>query len=205
MGSVHGHGLDHRLPGEDKLFSRILSKESSSGGNSSYRVLYYGGAAGAVPFMWEIQPGTPKLTFSDTPLTPPLTPPPSHHTSNPSKSHHTSLNRKPRFLFAGFPRLALRKGLIVSQSSSSSCSSSSIHSSTRSNTTDSVLKSSFHGAGCCFFGRPARSGGGHFGHVDYENEDDDHVFHSPASTLEFNLVLKAKSLAGAHGPNQGTA
>ncbi|KAJ6975246.1 hypothetical protein NC653_031181 [Populus alba x Populus x berolinensis] len=39
----------------DKFFTRIMSKESSMA-NSSNRV-YYGGASGAVPFMWESRPG----------------------------------------------------------------------------------------------------------------------------------------------------
>ncbi|XVF37439.1 hypothetical protein REPUB_Repub20aG0007800 [Reevesia pubescens] len=67
---------------DDKFFSRILSKENSVA-NPSFRV-YYGGVSGAVPFMWESQPGTPKYTFSDKSL-PPLTPPPSYYSKSNSK------------------------------------------------------------------------------------------------------------------------
>ena len=182
-GYRHGYGHDHRLPQESlqikadgKFFSRVLSKESS-GPNSSYRVLYYGGAAGAVPFMWEIQPGTPKHTLSDTSLTPPLTPPPSHHSINPSKSRK-SMERLPKtgFLLTVFPRLASRKGLV---SPSSPSSWSSMSSTNTSRCTNTVLKSSFHGV-CCFSG--GQRSGRHFG---VDDEDGDHVFRSPTSALQF--------------------
>lgn len=104
---------------DDKFFSRILSKESSVA-NASCRV-YYGVAPGAVPFIWESQPGTPKNTISTTSL-PPLTPPPSYlynQKKNPIKKHP-----RPSLLHNIFPRLTLRKSL-VSPSSSSSYSFSS--------------------------------------------------------------------------------
>lgn len=61
----------------NSFFSRLLSKESSIS-NSSCRV-YYGGVGGAVPFIWESEPGTPKHTFfsDNLPSLPPLAPPPS--------------------------------------------------------------------------------------------------------------------------------
>ncbi|KAK4783510.1 hypothetical protein SAY86_007884 [Trapa natans] len=71
-----------------KLLSRLVSKESSSVANSSFRV-YYAGVAGAVPFVWESQPGTPKHalfasdSFSDLP---PLTPPPSSFRRTPTSN-----------------------------------------------------------------------------------------------------------------------
>ncbi|KAJ4704284.1 Alkylated DNA repair protein [Melia azedarach] len=68
---------------DDKFFSRLLSKENSSA-NPSFRV-YYGGGAGAVPFLWESRPGTPKCALSETSL-PPLTPPPSYY-SNSDKNN----------------------------------------------------------------------------------------------------------------------
>ncbi|KAJ6877570.1 hypothetical protein NC651_030350 [Populus alba x Populus x berolinensis] len=46
----------------DKFFTRIMSKESSMA-NSSNRV-YYGGASGAVPFMWESRPGLMEGTMT---------------------------------------------------------------------------------------------------------------------------------------------
>lgn len=84
------HPLDddhhHQIKKDDKLFgtcSRVVSKETSTG-NPSFRVLYYGGVSGAVPFMWETQPGTPKhKLFSDHSTPPTLTPPPSYYFSSP--------------------------------------------------------------------------------------------------------------------------
>ncbi|XP_022735260.1 YLP motif-containing protein 1-like [Durio zibethinus] len=104
---------------EDKFFSRLLSKENSVA-NPSFRV-YYGGVSGAVPFMWESQPGTPKHTFSDTSL-PPLTPPPSYYSksnSKPIKKHSRS-----GLLHALFPKMiSLKKTNPVPSSPSSSSSS----------------------------------------------------------------------------------
>ncbi|XP_010264463.1 PREDICTED: putative protein TPRXL [Nelumbo nucifera] len=125
---------------DNKFFTRLLSKENSMT-NSSFRV-YYGGAKGEVPFMWESQPGTPKHTFSDTSL-PPLTPPPSYHfspkkrpTKNPSKSN---------LLHFIFPRLSSKKTTHVSPSalSSSSLSSSSSYSSSLSSSSTPTIPSNF--------------------------------------------------------------
>ncbi|CAK9319817.1 unnamed protein product [Citrullus colocynthis] len=66
----------------DKFFSKILSRESSRANYSSR--IYYGGLSGAVPFVWESQPGTPIHRFSDN-LTPPLTPPPSYFSDSVKK------------------------------------------------------------------------------------------------------------------------
>ncbi|CAL9096460.1 unnamed protein product [Musa textilis] len=68
---------------DDKFYCRLLSKESSLT-QPSFRV-YYGVASGAVPFLWESQPGTPKHTASSTNL-PPLTPPPSYYCSTKNQS-----------------------------------------------------------------------------------------------------------------------
>ncbi|KAF5187269.1 Alkylated dna repair protein, partial [Thalictrum thalictroides] len=70
------HKSDLQIKQDDKFFSMLLSKET----NSSFRV-YYGGASGAVPFVWESQPGTPKNKYCDTSL-PPLTPPPSYQSNS---------------------------------------------------------------------------------------------------------------------------
>lgn len=86
--------------------------------NSSFRV-YYGVSAGAVPFTWESQPGTPKHPLSDTTL-PPLTPPPSYYYNsqkNPSKKHSKS-----GLLNNILPRLNIRKAHVTTASSSSSSS-----------------------------------------------------------------------------------
>ncbi|KAH7514731.1 uncharacterized protein LOC107431279 [Ziziphus jujuba] len=75
---------------DDKFFSRLLSKESSIA-NPSLRV-YYGGLPGAVPFLWESQPGTPKYKFCDDTL-PPLTPPPSYYTNSNKKKPANKTSR----------------------------------------------------------------------------------------------------------------
>lgn len=60
-----------------KLLSRLLTRDSSAAA-PSFRVYYGVASAGAVPFLWESQPGTPKNAISDTAM-PPLTPPPSYY------------------------------------------------------------------------------------------------------------------------------
>ncbi|KAL6980812.1 hypothetical protein U1Q18_022450 [Sarracenia purpurea var. burkii] len=101
----------------------------------SFRVLYYGGAAGAVPFTWESQPGTPKHRhFSDTSSLPPLTPPPSYQ-SSPKTKILQKQRSKPSFLFTIFRRSSTSKKnhvsltALSSSSVSSSCSSGSYSSS----------------------------------------------------------------------------
>jgi hypothetical protein len=109
---------------DDKFFSRLLSKESSRA-NPSLRV-YYGGASGTVPFMWESQPGTPKHAFSDTVL-PPLTPPPAYNCTSkkkPIKNHSRS-----NLLHAIFLKISPKKSINVSPYPSPSSSSSSLSSS----------------------------------------------------------------------------
>ncbi|XP_074592324.1 uncharacterized protein LOC141848102 [Curcuma longa] len=106
---------------DDDLCSRLLSKHDSAG-NPSFRVLYYGVASGAVPFLWESQPGTPKHTSSAAAL-PPLTPPPSYFNRTGSKP----VDEKPsksRFIHAVLPKLSFRK-VHISPSSSLSPSHSS--------------------------------------------------------------------------------
>lgn len=188
----HGHPKESlEIKEEGKFFSRLLSKENSMS-NSSYRVLYYGGASGAVPFMWEIQPGTPKHTFSDTCLIPPLTPPPSHHKCSNRSSSHKSMQRlpKPAFLFSVFPRFLPRKALVslsstTSSSSSSSPSWSSVSSSMYTPSwpegNSSAVKSNFRG-GCCFRLRPKSAL--RFGTED--DDIDDRVLNSPTTTLQFS-------------------
>lgn len=105
---------------DDKFFSRLLSKESSRA-NPSLRV-YYGGASGSVPFMWESRPGTPKHALSDTAL-PPLTPPPAYHSNfkkKPIKNHSRST-----LLRALFLKISPKKAHNVSPYPSPSSSDSS--------------------------------------------------------------------------------
>lgn len=121
-----------KIKQDDKFFSRLLSKET----NPSSRV-YYGNVSSAVPFTWEIQPGTPKDNFSDISV-PPLTPPPSYYTSNHHDHDHKPTERKyypkSKLLYNLLLNINLiKKGHVASSSpssrSSSSWSSSSLSSS----------------------------------------------------------------------------
>ena len=129
MLSDHSHDLaeqSHQLHIKDngsKLFSRLLSKENSVA-NPSFRV-YYGGNSGAIPFMWESQPGTPKHTFSEASI-PPLAKPPSYYSTPTSKT--MKKNSKPNLLYTLFPKVTPRKALGSPSSSLSSMSSSSLSS-----------------------------------------------------------------------------
>jgi hypothetical protein len=105
---------------EDKFYSRLLTKESSIA-NPSFRV-YYGGASGAVPFLWESQPGTPKNPIYDKTL-PPLTPPPSYFSNLKSNKTPKRSTSKPNLITTILPKLSLRKS--QSHSSVSTVSSSS--------------------------------------------------------------------------------
>ncbi|MBA0749287.1 hypothetical protein Gogos_003234 [Gossypium gossypioides] len=95
------HNKSLEIKQDDKFFSRLLSKENSVA-DPSFRV-YYGGLPGAVPFMWESQPGTPKYTFSDTSI-PPLTPPPSFYSNSNSKPIKNKHSRSGLFQ-ALFPKM----------------------------------------------------------------------------------------------------
>ncbi|XP_041003229.1 uncharacterized protein LOC121248734 [Juglans microcarpa x Juglans regia] len=125
-GDSHNHRPEQSLhmKENDKFFSRLLSKETSVA-NSSCRVPYYGRESGAVPFMWESRPGTPKHTFSEASL-PPLTPPPSYYST--SKLYSTKKNSKPDPFYKIFLKLTSRKALVSPSSSLSSVSSSSLSS-----------------------------------------------------------------------------
>ncbi|XP_035544687.1 uncharacterized protein LOC109015293 [Juglans regia] len=128
---------------DDKFFSRLLSKESSAA-NPSLRVPYYGGVSGAVPFMWESRPGTPKHTFSHTTLVPPLTPPPSYY-SNSSKKPIKNRSRS-NLLHALFPKISLKKGTTtVSPSPSSGSISSTWSSPSDSSLSAPITYAKFHG------------------------------------------------------------
>ncbi|KAL1213343.1 hypothetical protein V5N11_028243 [Cardamine amara subsp. amara] len=64
-----------KLPSTKQRFSSPATAVSAC---PSFRIYYYDGAVGAVPFEWESHPGTPKHPSSELPPPPPLTPPPSH-------------------------------------------------------------------------------------------------------------------------------
>ncbi|XP_042499687.1 uncharacterized protein LOC122077822 [Macadamia integrifolia] len=169
-------GRTHELPQkslqikeDDKFFSRLLTKESSMG-SSSFRV-YYGGATGAVPFLWESQPGTPKHTFTVT-SPPPLTPPPSYH----SRSKHKQVLKKPsksNLLNIIFPWLSLKKTQVSSSPSSLSLSSSCSFSSSSS-----------------YSNRISSSGLSSF---DSGIDDEYQGFGSPPSTLRFGMGRESRA------------
>ncbi|XP_066364621.1 uncharacterized protein [Miscanthus floridulus] len=73
-----------RITHEGEFYARLLTKESSVGNPPSFR--YYGAGTGAVPFVWESQPGTPKDAYSSSSrmlaaaaVAPVITPPPSYY------------------------------------------------------------------------------------------------------------------------------
>jgi hypothetical protein len=67
--------------GSGKVFSvsRLLTRDSNAAAAPSFRVYYGVASAGAVPFLWESQPGTPKKDAASDATMPPLTPPPSYY------------------------------------------------------------------------------------------------------------------------------
>ncbi|KAH7866935.1 hypothetical protein Vadar_026914 [Vaccinium darrowii] len=126
---------------DNKLFSRIQSKEITSNVSTpSFRV-YYGGVSGSVPFLWESQPGTPKHpSFSESSSSlPPLSPPPSYYSHNYSKQI-TKKHPRSKLLNALLFKINLKKTHIPSSpnsspSFSSVSSRSSSHSSVSFSTT----------------------------------------------------------------------
>ncbi|KAG9456367.1 hypothetical protein H6P81_000875 [Aristolochia fimbriata] len=84
------------LEGQEVFLNRILSRDSSRGFSSR---IYYRGV-GEVPFKWEVQPGTPKVTQKPAML-PPLSPPPAILSSRLAQDRDTKPN-------AGLNRGALR-------------------------------------------------------------------------------------------------
>ncbi|WOK95859.1 hypothetical protein Cni_G04566 [Canna indica] len=164
---------------------RLLSKDETSAANPSFRV-YYGVAAGAVPFLWESQPGTPKHMIATTTTTdsvniPPLTPPPSYF-SSPRISKRSS-SKSVGFIHAILPRLALRRPPAVSRSSSVSSSSSS-----------STARSGHRRGPSC----PQSSYFGGQEEEEEEEEEDDDDDGSPTSTLCFGARQRVAAAAGCH-------
>ncbi|XP_039136546.1 uncharacterized protein LOC120273874 [Dioscorea cayenensis subsp. rotundata] len=180
---------------DNKFFTKLLSKESSLA-NPSFRV-YYGVASGAVPFMWESQPGTPKNTMH-TPTLPPLTPPPSYH-SNLHNKKTTKKNSKghSNLINTILPRLALKNKTQPSSPASSPLSSSS---------------SSFNSSGKYPRRRQSCSTRLSFSSAGDE-EDSDDIGRSPRSTLCFGMrhgaagvIMKNALLCiVGHGSNQGSS
>ncbi|KAL1545417.1 hypothetical protein AAHA92_22146 [Salvia divinorum] len=118
-------------PDDDKLFSKLLSRESAK---SSFRV-YYGDAPSAIPFVWETRPGTPKHNSAGNYQIPPLTPPPSYYTTGGSKSAG-GRSRSKLLIHSFLRRMNPKREAAVSHSSSSSFSSMSWSSSSQSSFSD---------------------------------------------------------------------
>ncbi|PON79044.1 hypothetical protein PanWU01x14_015450 [Parasponia andersonii] len=201
----HDYHSQHQLPKksfrikqDDKFFSRLLSKETSQP-NSSCRV-YYGEAAGAVPFVWESQPGTPKHTFETTSL-PPLTPPPSYSTTNNysiSKSEGSKLRpllllttifrKKPKT--SGHNKLSQPPSSSLSSLSSSSSSSSwSVLSSNYSASTIQKGRFLSWNLRIPMFDCAAAA---HYNVDDHDAPPRHAVSGSPSSTLRFPVMRKKK-------------
>lgn len=95
---------------------------------------YYGGSSAAVPFKWESQPGTPRRLFKrssssgfdsdsdfNSPVSAPLTPPPSYFHASPSSTKPVN-PKKQNTLFGSL--LSKNRSSLSSPASSSSSSSS---------------------------------------------------------------------------------
>ncbi|XP_077237246.1 uncharacterized protein LOC143878917 [Tasmannia lanceolata] len=202
----HDHHQNHlQIKQDDKFYNRLLSKESSMA-NPSFRV-YYGVAAGAVPFKWESQPGTPKHPSSTTTL-PPLTPPPSYLSNSKKKPTKTPSRYKP---FNNIlPRLTLRKTHPSSGSSPSFSLSGSLSSSSSFSSYPRV--SNFRGHSR--FSSPRSS-------FSSRGEDEDQAIELPTSPSRFqvghrggdglqgcnSLVIMKNAFLSivGHGSSRGTA
>ncbi|XP_059627914.1 uncharacterized protein LOC132270735 [Cornus florida] len=159
---------------EDKFFNRLLSKERTKP-ESSFRVLYYGGASSAIPFLWESRPGTPKHTLSHTPL-PPLTPPPSYQST--SKMLQIRKPPKSSFLHSIFSWMGSRKSHVTPSLSALSSSSISSSCSSSYSSPSTPVNPGVHGFRRCFSHSRAAI---HFGIEDNEKQ----AVGSPTSTLCF--------------------
>ncbi|KAG0483584.1 hypothetical protein HPP92_011668 [Vanilla planifolia] len=110
----------------EKLHSRLRSKESSASA-PSFRI-YYGMAAGSVPFRWESRPGTPKdsttTSATSADIFRPLTPPPSYYATSPKTQKPPG--KSPRMASSAIlPKIANRKPLPADASIAVAPSSSS--------------------------------------------------------------------------------
>ncbi|XP_062083439.1 cell wall protein RBR3-like [Humulus lupulus] len=100
-------------PNEYKLFSkqRLMKRDLSISTTSMEDHHYHGGSSASIPFMWESQPGTPKVKLRENPL-PPLTPPPSYcyspiSTPSSKKSSSSKTRKKtskPNLIRTIFPK-----------------------------------------------------------------------------------------------------
>ncbi|KAL1202057.1 hypothetical protein V5N11_015002 [Cardamine amara subsp. amara] len=94
---------------------------------------YYGGSSAAVPFKWESQPGTPRRLFNrssfscfdsdsdlNSPVSAPLTPPPSYFYSSPSSTKPVNPKRTTTLFGSLLPKNRSSPSSPASSSSSSS-------------------------------------------------------------------------------------
>ncbi|CAG7867469.1 unnamed protein product [Brassica rapa] len=79
---------------------------------------YYGGSSAAVPFKWESQPGTPRQRHS--PVSPPLTPPPSYFYASPSSTKPVNPRKPNTHLGSVFNKNRVTPSSPAASSSSSS-------------------------------------------------------------------------------------
>ncbi|GMN23442.1 hypothetical protein TIFTF001_000114 [Ficus carica] len=183
--------------------------------SSSLEDYYYHGESSSVsvPFMWESQPGTPKVKFlreNPNNYLPPLTPPPSYCyspvlTNRSSPSPKTTPNKANNFLQAIFPARSRNKRYPPSSPSYSPSSSSSLSSSSRSTLYLSVPSSpavsktppSFKSRGRrrnSIIASPRLSVDSRVGR-DHDHEDEE--YDSPVSTLCFGRGgVNARSRSG---------
>ncbi|CAL0317752.1 unnamed protein product [Lupinus luteus] len=94
----------------EEHLTRQLSNISNEG--------YHGVESASVPFVWESQPGTPKVRFREKSL-PPLTPPPSYQQNVTTKKPITKakIKNSPKastFLQTIFPKRGTRKACVLS-------------------------------------------------------------------------------------------
>lgn len=146
-----GSDLDYKSLGiiqKNKHFTKQCLTKELSMSNFSLED-YHGGSSVSVPFMWESEPGTPKVKLRENPL-PPLTPPPSYcYTSTKRPIRKLS---KSNLLQAIFPKHVSTKTSALPpsppfSSSSSSSSSSSPRSSSYSVPSSPITPWKFRGGG----------------------------------------------------------
>ncbi|CAM0879703.1 unnamed protein product [Alopecurus aequalis] len=176
----------HPRQGSGKVFSvsRLLTRDSTAAAAPSFRVYYGVASAGAVPFLWESQPGTPKKDAASDAAMPPLTPPPSYYAAAKADARDGKAGgRKGGILGSILPRLGMARRRTRPASGSPTSSSFSSASSTSSPTfssfrgTQSPACSSMRGGGSSRIHAPSscssmRGGGGSSRMSSFSDEDD---------------------------------
>lgn len=110
---------------ENNLNSGLLS-EGRFSAIPSFRELYYGAVAGAVPFEWESRPGTPKKDgAAASSAVPPLTPPPSYYRALGKRETRVKYSSRSGRLMHAVVLIILRRFRRPASSSSVSSSSRS--------------------------------------------------------------------------------